>query len=204
MAHSSQHSVFHHAKLAEFAVSKKSYLEAHPDAPFGYIAASVLVVDLPPRSKPRILLLQRAADDDDPNLWEPPGGACEDDDHSILYGAARELREETGLEAACFMAQAGEPHFYTLDDGKKVCQFNFLAIPELDKTISLDREEHQRFVWATREQVERGRVEEQGIDLKFTRKEVLRTILSGFDWLLENTAPIKMEEGKLMTGKQLM
>lgn len=191
MSHNTQQPIFYPEDLAEFAVSKKAYLAAHPDAPFGYIAASTLAVDLNSRSEPRILLLQRAeTDDDDPNLWEPAGGACEDHDASILHGAARELREETGLEATFFMAQAGEPHFYTLDDGKKICQFNFLAMPGSDKAVTLNPEEHRHLVWATRKQVEARRVEEQGIDLTFTREEVRRTVLSGFDWLLEHATRI--------------
>ncbi|OAQ97514.1 hypothetical protein LLEC1_00828 [Akanthomyces lecanii] len=205
MTHNSQLLFRHSDTLAEFAVSKKAYLAAHPHAPFGYVATSTLAVDLVSGSEPLILLLQRAAgDDDDPNLWEPAGGACEDDDPSILHGAARELREETGLEATFFMAQVGEPHLYTLDDGKKVCQFNFLAVPERDRPVTLDPKEHQRYVWATREQVEARKVEEQGIDLEFTREEVWCTVLAGFGWLSENAAPLEMEKGKLTTGNYMM
>jgi 8-oxo-dGTP pyrophosphatase MutT (NUDIX family) len=169
--------------VAEFAVPKQHYLAARPGASFGYIATSTLVVDTRLASEMRVLLLQRAASDEDPNKWEPPGGACDDDDKSILDGAARELWEEAGLEAARISGPIGDPYFFTLDDGKKVCQFNFAvqlvserAIPS---SVKLDPEEHQRSVWATEAQVKARKAD--GMDLDFTRSEVERTILLAFD-----------------------
>ena len=173
------------ASVADFAVPKQSYLAARPGVPFGYIAATTVVVDMRIPSEPRVLLVQRAAgDEDDPNMWEPPGGACEDDDESILHAAARELREEAGLEAASIGGPIGNPHFFTVEDGKKVCQFNFAVHPRADSAAStlavkLDPKEHQRFVWATEAEVKARKA--GGIDLDFTRSEVERTVLLAFD-----------------------
>jgi 8-oxo-dGTP pyrophosphatase MutT (NUDIX family) len=172
----------YHPSVAEFAVPKRSYLAARP-CPFGYIATSTLVLDTRLASDPRILLLQRAASDEDPNKWEPPGGACDDDDESILHAAARELREEAGLQAAQISGLVGDPYFFTLSDGKKVCQFNFAVRLRTDSATSLEvklnPEEHQRFVWATESEVKARKAD--GIDLDFTRTEVERTVLLAFD-----------------------
>jgi 8-oxo-dGTP pyrophosphatase MutT (NUDIX family) len=168
--------------VAEFAVSKRSYLTARPGASFSYIATSTLVLDTRIASNPRVLLLQRAASDEDPNKWEPPGGACDDDDESILHAAARELWEEAGLQAARIGGPVGDPYFFTLSDGKKVCQFNFAVHVRTDSgtppVVRLNPEEHQRFVWATEGEVQARKVD--GIDLDFTKEEVERTVLLVF------------------------
>jgi 8-oxo-dGTP pyrophosphatase MutT (NUDIX family) len=174
---------------AEFAVSKRAYLEARPEASFAYIATSALVLDNSD-SAPRILLLQRAASDSDPNKWEPPGGACADEDSSILYAAARELREEAGLQAARIGGPVGDPHFFTLSNGGIVCQFNFavhvLGEEGIELMVKLDPNEHQNFVWATEDEVRAGK--SGNVDLHFTRGEVERTVLSAFDHAQRGTA----------------
>lgn len=107
------HSFSYDPSVAEFAVSKASYLAARPEASFGYIATSTLVLDTMTPSNPRILLLQRASSDEDPDKWEPPGGACDDDDETILHAAARELKEEAGLDAAHIGGLVGDSYFFT-------------------------------------------------------------------------------------------
>lgn len=171
--------------VADFDVSKHSYLAARPGAPFGYIATSTIVLDTAiPSHPPRLLLLQRVASDEDPNMWEPPGGACHDDDATILHAAARELWEEAGLMAARFVGLVGDPHFFTLDDGKKVCQFNFAVLVKTDSlappVVTLNPDEHQRFVWATEGEIRTGKA--AGLELLFTRDEVKRTVLLAFDY----------------------
>ncbi|KAM3499753.1 hypothetical protein MY10362_007015 [Beauveria mimosiformis] len=179
----------YHPSVADFAVPKKEYLAAHANGAFGYIATSAIVVDRFASPGPRVLLLQRAAGDSDPDLWEPAGGACEDDDASILGAAARELREEAGLEASFIFGQVEKPHFYLVDDDtKKVCQFNFLVLLKEDgeSAVKLDPDEHQRFVWATKAEVEAKIVESEGIHLVFTREEVRLSVLQAFDLLLSD------------------
>jgi 8-oxo-dGTP pyrophosphatase MutT (NUDIX family) len=172
----------YHPSVAEFAVSKRSYLTARPGASFSYIAISTLVLDARIASKPRVLLLQRAASDEDPNKWEPPGGACDDDDKSILHAAARELWEEAGLQAAHIGGPVGDPYFFTLSDRKKVYQFNFAVHVRTDRgtpsVVRLNPEEHQRFVWATEGEIKARKAD--GMDLDFTREEVERTVLLAF------------------------
>lgn len=169
----------HDAGVAEFTVPTSKYLDTYPDASFGYIATSALVVDSRAQANPRLLLLQRAASDSNPNKWEPPGGASDDDDPSILHAAARELWEETGLMAAHIAGLAGHPYIFTLRNGKRVCRFNFTVYAERDDgvlpVVQLDPKEHQKFVWATEDEVRAGKVGD--IDLHFTREEVARTSL---------------------------
>lgn len=175
--------------VAEFAVSKRAYLEARPEVSFAYIATSALVLDNS-GSAPRVLLLQRAASDSSPNRWEPPGGACDDEDSSILRAAARELREETGLQAAQIGGPVGDSHFFTLSNGGIVCQFNFAVHVSGEEgtnlTVKLDPNEHQNLVWATEDEV---RARKSGnVDLHFTRGEVERTVLSAFNHAQRRTA----------------
>lgn len=179
MAKNPDFSFDYDARAADFAVPKQTYLAARPDAHFGYIATSTLVLDTSVPKKPRILLLQRAASDSNPNRWEPPGGACDDEDKSILHAAARELWEEAGLIATRIMGPIGDPHYFTLRDGRKVCQFNFVAHVKVEgqelPSVKLAPAEHQRYVWATEEEVDAGKVENHM--LQFTSEEVKRTVL---------------------------
>jgi 8-oxo-dGTP pyrophosphatase MutT (NUDIX family) len=174
----------YHPSVAEFAVSKRSYLAARPGASFSYIATSTLVLDTRIASNPRVLLLQRAASDEDPNKWEPPGGACDDDDESILHTAARELWEEAGLQASQIVGLVGDPHFFTLDDGRRVCQFNFAVQVATDNgtslAVTLNPEEHQCFVWATEGEIKAKKAD--NIELDFTKGEVERTVLLVFNY----------------------
>jgi 8-oxo-dGTP pyrophosphatase MutT (NUDIX family) len=195
------------ASVAEFAVSKRSYLAARPGISFGYIATSTLVLDMSIASDcPRVLLLQRAACDEDPNKWEPPGGACDDDDVTILHGAARELWEEAGLQAVRFIGLVGLPHFFTLEDGKKVCQFNFAVQVKNDSqgplAVRLDPEEHQCFVWVTESEVQAKNAADLGLD--FTRCEVEHTVLLVFeDFRKKQTQACMVEEKDLLEGEIL-
>lgn len=174
----------HDSSVKDFAISKASYLAAHPEVSFGYIATSSLVVHTRIPFLPRILLIQRAADDEDPNLWEGPGGACDDEDETILRAAARELREEASLEVAHVSGVVGEPWFFTLDDGKKVCQFSFAVKVKgdngtTDLNVVLDPREHQRFVWASKSEVKAKKAGD--VELVFTSETVERNVLAAFN-----------------------
>lgn len=95
--------------------------------------------------------------------------------------------------------EGGGAHFFALDDGKEVCQFNFLAEVACDDSggggsggsdgvkVRLDPREHQRFMWATEGDVRARMVD--GVDgwkLEFTREEVLRTVLLAFEYVRGN------------------
>lgn len=175
----------HDPSAADFTVSKASYLAARPGVTFGYIATTILVLDTSTPSNPRILLLQRAASDEDPNRWEPPGGACDDDDESILHAAARELQEEAGLEVTWIGGPVGDPHFFSLDNGGRVCRFTFATPVSADAagsppTVTLNPREHQRFVWATEAEVRAKKA--GGFDLEFTAEEVERLVIQAFEF----------------------
>lgn len=168
--------------VAKFAVSKGAFLEARPAAAFKLVATAALVLDTNTPSETRILLLQRAANDSHPGKWEPPGGAVDDDDLSILHAAARELWEETGLQASYIGGLVGEPQFFRRSNGDQICRFNF-AVHVLSKdcdalTAKLDPNEHQSHVWATEAEVRAGRA--GAVDLHFVREEVKQTVLLAF------------------------
>ncbi|KAI1108441.1 NUDIX hydrolase domain-like protein [Nemania sp. NC0429] len=185
----------HHPSVAEFAVSKRSYLEARPGVSYSHIAISTLVLDTRNAHEPRILLLQRAAGDDyDPNKWEPPGGSCDDEDESILHAAARELWEEAGLQATHIGGPVGTPFILPLDDGRILCWFYFAVDVRTDDAppgggaaapfaVRLNDQEHQRFVWATEEQVRARKVDD--VDLDFTGEGVALTVLLAFPYFKE-------------------
>ncbi|KAF2731810.1 hypothetical protein EJ04DRAFT_514289 [Polyplosphaeria fusca] len=170
----------YHPILSEFTVSPKTYLASHPDSPFDFLATGTLVFDTSNKSTPLILLLQRSASDSMPNRWEIPGGGCDDSDESILHAAARELKEEAGLDATCFKQVVGSAHEFSSRSGKKICKFNFwVETKGLD--VKLDAKEHQRYVWASEEQVKAkkaGYVEH--VELEFTTQDLEDTVLKSF------------------------
>ena len=173
----------YHPSLADFTVSNQAYLATHSHGSFDAIGTAVVVLASSNASAPRVFLLQRAAHDSYPGKWEPPGGACDDEDESILHSAARELWEESGLEAARFDGIVGDAHFFASTSGRKVCRFSFAvhvksggdALP----AAKIDPNEHQNCVWATEDEVKARKAE--GVDLDFTTKQVESTVLLAFD-----------------------
>ncbi|XXG98192.1 hypothetical protein Hte_004513 [Hypoxylon texense] len=177
------------AAVSSFDESHQGYLAKHPDRLYGYVATGAIVFDTSDLSAPRILLVQRAANDSMPNRWEVPGGGCDDEDRSILYAVARELREETGLETKRILRLVGDPDVFSSRSGKKICKFNFLVEAATNDRggfdVTLDAKEHQRFIWATREDVETKKSAE--IDLDFTTKELEDTIMAAFEEIEKNS-----------------
>ena len=175
----------HDQSLVDFTITSQAYLAKHQDESFDAIATSSLVIDSSASPNPKILLLQRAASDTHPNEWEPPGGAVDDEDSSILHGAARELFEETGLEAGQIEKLVGEPHFFTSSRGLKIVRFTFLVVVKtghgVGLTPKLDPKEHQAYVWATEEEARVGRAGDVVLD--FTREQVKQTVLLAFESL---------------------
>lgn len=174
-----------HPSTSPFTVSQEKYLSQHPDDRFQYIATAALVFDKRKGVDPRILLLQRSAQDSMPDKWEVPGGACDDEDESILHGLARELWEEAGLTATYIEPPLGEPHLFTSRSGKRICKFVFVVQVEqgieghLD--VKLDPEEHQRFVWASQDEVKATKVGD--VELEFTTQDLENTLLQSFGYI---------------------
>ena len=133
----------------------------------------------------RVLLVQRAAHDTRPGMWEVPGGAVDDDDPTVLYAAARELREEAGLHAKRFVRVVGEGPGRELEqlipsgDGKKVwCRFTFVAEVEDSRLITLDPNEHQDYLWASEDEIRTERIGERAIPM--TSSHVQARLLEAF------------------------
>lgn len=183
--------------VAEWNVPSKEWLSTH-DKHFNGIASGVVVFDTPSSSSPssaspppRILLIQRAADDSMPNLWELPGGAVDDTDASILDGCARELKEETGLTATRIVRLVTEGAdgealtSFTNSRGTRIfCKFVFEVEVAADEEVVLDPDEHQGWVWATEDEVVRGKVGDgdgaEGVRIPLTTPHVRRLILEAF------------------------
>lgn len=132
----------------------------------------------------KILLIQRAASDSMPNRWEVPGGAVDEDDPSILHGAARELIEESGLVAKRFThlvtEGAGHPEGQVFPNRNKTqwfCRFTFEVEVENCDDVKLDPNEHQDFVWASEEEVKEPKGEPE---LAITTNAVAALILEAF------------------------
>ncbi|KAK0703874.1 NUDIX hydrolase domain-like protein [Lasiosphaeria miniovina] len=152
----------------------------------------------------RILLMQRAPTDSMPLRWEVPGGGCDWDDASLLHALARELWEESGLLLRAVVRQVGEPHLFATRRGLRIAKFTFEvqvegeggALPQ----VTLDPNEHVRFLWATEEECRRHRVAvgdggEEVVDIEFTTKAQFEDILLGYR--LRREAEVKAVESVL-------
>ena len=172
-----------HPSSSSFAVSLQAYRDAHPDRGFDYIATGAVVFDTADASAPRVLLVQRAASDSMPNRWEVPGGGCDEEDESILHAVARELWEEAGLKTAHIGEPLGEPHLFRSRGGKKIGRFVFVVSAERGSDdrfdVRLDPMEHQRFVWASLDEVKTGRAGD--VQLLFTTGDLERRVIQAFE-----------------------
>lgn len=173
----------HQPEVSSFAVSPQIYLATCHDPRYSYMATGCLVFDRSNPNDPRILLLQRSETDSMPGRWEIPGGACDDDDETILHGAARELLEETGLKAIRIGPQIGQGEFFSSKSGKKICKFTFVVQVELDDegrppAVKLDPKEHQHYVWATRQEIEAHSSGSK--ELVFTTSDLEKAVLESF------------------------
>ena len=126
-----------------------------------------------------------------PNRWEVPGGACDEDDPTILHGAARELWEEAGLVAKRFthlVTDSPDPEieqvFPNSTRTKTWCRFTFHVEVENCDTVKVDPDEHQDFVWASEEEVRQQKIGER--ELAITHDGVVRLILGVFGLGREN------------------
>lgn len=87
---------------------------------------------------------------------EVPGGKVDDEDVSLLEAAARELKEETGLDAVGAVRKVHEFSFHDARPGRvPVTWLKLIFELEVDKTdnVVLDPVEHQQYLWATEEEV---------------------------------------------------
>ncbi|EMD94079.1 hypothetical protein COCC4DRAFT_131599 [Bipolaris maydis ATCC 48331] len=146
------------ADLQEFAISAPEYLSQHGQ--HDVLVTGAVVFD----KEGKLLLVQRAADERAfPDCWEIPGGKVEDDDETILHGAARELKEETGLGATRVLGKVAQFTFGDEEAGRPTTRWLKLIFEmevEHADAVVLDPVEHQRFVFASEEEVARERAGE--------------------------------------------
>lgn len=101
-------------------------------------------------------------------LQEIPGGKVDDTDESILHGAARELKEEAGLEATRVLRKVAQFTFESERPGRgKITWLKLIFEMQVDQadTVVLDPVEHQHFVFASEEEVIKEQVGE--VKLKY-------------------------------------
>jgi 8-oxo-dGTP pyrophosphatase MutT (NUDIX family) len=170
-----------HPSIASFNVPMEIYISSLPAKPeYTFVATGCLTFDY--STPTRILLVQRAAHDSMPNKWEIPGGGCDQEDPSIVHGAARELWEETGLIATRIGPRVGKNHIFHSSSGKVVCRFNFIVEPRTggagELEVKLDPNEHQAFVWATEKDVKMKKAGD--VELEFTGPMAESAILEAF------------------------
>lgn len=180
--------------VAEWNVCHRTWLATNEKS-WDCLATGALVFD----SSNRILLLQRAPDDSMPNKWEIPGGACDDEDPSVLYGCARELWEEAGLEARHIQAvmpdnEGGKPgSVFTNRTGKRFyCKFSF-EVEVGEAEVKLDSKEHQDYCWATEADVELQMIGTKSVPL--TGPMMLRTVRNGFRMRRERLTGMTRDPG---------
>ncbi|PSN69217.1 hypothetical protein BS50DRAFT_572376 [Corynespora cassiicola Philippines] len=145
--------------LEEYAVPEKDFYARNPQ--YQALVTGIVVFD----NDGKLLLVQRAADEKAfPNLWEIPGGGVDEPDETILHAAARELKEEAGLEATRVVRKVGE--FGWTSTNKKTgtemrcLKLTFeMEVKSLD-TVALDPAEHQAYLYATEGEVTADRVGE--------------------------------------------
>ncbi|KAI8668159.1 Nudix hydrolase domain-containing protein [Fusarium keratoplasticum] len=167
--------------VSEWNINHREWLKIN-EKTWDSLATGALVFD----AQDRILLLQRAPNDSMPNRWEIPGGACDDEDPTVLYGCARELWEEAGLELrhiSCVVPDGfgGKPGaVFTNRTGRRFfCKFSFIVDVAEYSEVKLDPNEHQDFVWATEEEVERQAIGDREIPL--TNSLMTNLISKAFD-----------------------
>ncbi|KAI3392683.1 hypothetical protein diail_5323 [Diaporthe ilicicola] len=153
-----------------YALSPEAYLAANPSIT-DIIGSAAVFYHPQPHSKhqPRLLLIQRSPHDFFPLKWELPGGSVDrgtDGDSSLVAGAVRELREETGLEAVRVVRWVADREFPEGDEVRTWRQviFEVEIGGEGEEEegmgglkVRLDPEEHVDYRWVTAEEVREGR-----------------------------------------------
>ncbi|KAK8039445.1 NUDIX hydrolase domain-like protein [Apiospora rasikravindrae] len=156
----------------------------------------------------RVLLVQRSRHDYGGLCWEIPGGSCDPHDASILDAAARELVEEAGLRVRRFVAVVDRQRHEWLDRAEIWRKLTFIVEAESESNnddydelsseerdqqdnneqrsplkIRLDPEEHENFVWASREDLVAGGVGER--TFTWMQDEQRQVIMRAFDIMEE-------------------
>lgn len=200
----------------------QAYLAANPTVT-NPLASAAVFYHHPGNKKskpppPRLLLLQRAQTDTLPLKWELPGGSVDlpgssgeaggagGGDASLVHGAVRELREETGLVARGVVRELGvQREFYedvTVGGGQRVLTWRMVVF-EVDvdfdgkeeaeggPKVRLAPGEHVRYLWCTEEDVRAGWCE--GVELELTDEEWRGIMLRAFELHREGRDEVVLE-----------
>ncbi|MHA1623479.1 MAG: NUDIX hydrolase, partial [Candidatus Heimdallarchaeaceae archaeon] len=136
------------------------------------------------------LIIQRAADDHWPNVWEFPRGKCDKPmGESILKCAAREIKEETGLDIV--PEKLIDRYEYIADHGKRksICHVFICSMNDPSQEPKLSHE-HQNYKWVS----EAGETE---LMLMPDQKRILTKVLNPERKIMnypEGKGPKKIEE----------
>ncbi|KAF2877470.1 NUDIX hydrolase domain-like protein [Massariosphaeria phaeospora] len=149
--------------LQMYMVSGKQFVQQNPR--YHVVCTGIVVFN----DVGKLLLVRRAANEKAyPNMWEIPGGMVDDTDETIIHGAIRELKEETGLTATKVVRKVGEMEF-TSDkkDGSEVRWIKHIFEMEFEDidALVLDPVEHQQHLFATEDEIGSDRVGD--IELKY-------------------------------------
>lgn len=138
-------------ELSPYYSTKHTVRERAPHSPMTKITAGVIEVFAIRHNGGdwRILLLQRTADGKRPNSWETVYGKI-DPREKPEKAAARELREETGLEPEA-LYNVTVSSFYLHTTGTVQMCITFAAFVPDDADVIIG-EEHQRYEWLTVDQ----------------------------------------------------
>lgn len=155
-----------------YALPPEAYLAANPSIT-DIIGSAAVFYHPQPQHLPRLLLIQRSPRDFFPLKWELPGGSVDrgggGGDSSLVAGAVRELREETGLEAVRVVRWVANREFPEGDGVRTWRQVIFEVEVRVDDgeeaeegmgggpRVRLDLEEHVDYRWVTEEEVREGR-----------------------------------------------
>ena len=151
--------------VEEALIGDEDKVERHVD-----VAAGV-IVKRDDNNTQLALLIKRAADDHWPNVWEFPRGKCDKPiGESILKCAAREIKEETGLDIV--PEKLIDRYEYIADHGtrKSTCHVFICHMKDPNQEPKLSKE-HQMYKWVSE-------VGETEIMLMPDQKRILTKVLN--------------------------
>ena len=141
------------------------------DVEYRLDVAAGIIMKIDENNREQVLLIQRAKNDHWPNVWEFPRGKCDKPvGESLFHCAAREIREETGLDI--IPIRRIYTYEYIADRGKRktICHVFLCKLKDLDQKVKLSKE-HQRFQWV-------GEVGEVEMMLMPDQKKILQKFLN--------------------------
>ena len=171
-------------KVEEALIGDEDKVERHID-----VAAGV-IVKRDDNNTQLALLIQRAKDDHWPNVWEFPRGKCDKPiGESILKCAAREIKEETGLDVV--PEKLIDRYEYIADHGKRksYCHVFICHMKDPSQEPKLSKE-HQMYKWV-------GEAGETELMLMPDQKRILAKVLNPERKIInypEGRGPKKVEE----------